>query len=143
MADDTSSCLRVNGTTTRGCTPASITITSAPSPSRPRKASASRWAWTNRDGHTSVAFMEAELSSTIATRLLPWPMTVMAGRASATVSQECQDLQQQERVPLQALEEGRRLAVAKGGVPQEQARHPHLTTPHLEEIEQQQRHRQR
>ena len=77
---------RVNGASTLGCTPASITMTSAPSPRRLTRPRASRWASANREGETSVAFMEAEVSSTITTRLAPYPLTVTAGRASAMVS---------------------------------------------------------
>ncbi len=55
--------------------------------------------------------------------------------------QQREDLQQEQRVALQALEEGRRLAITERGVPQEQARDPHLAAPHLEEIEEEQRHR--
>ena len=84
-AETTLSWSRVNGTRTRGCTPASITITSAPWPSRPMSVSASRWAWANREGHTSVAFMDADGSMTMATRFAPWPITTAAGRASASV----------------------------------------------------------
>ena len=68
--------------------------------------------------------MEAELSMTMATRLAPCPITVTAGRASADGQREQgQDLQEEERVALQPLEEGRGLAVAERGRPQEQARH--------------------
>ncbi len=84
-AEATRSCSRVNGTSTFGCTPASTTITSAPSPSRPSRPSAARCACTKREGETSVAFMEAEMSMTMATRFAPCPITVTAGRASATV----------------------------------------------------------
>ncbi len=85
-AEATRSCSRVNGTTTFGCTPASTTITSAPSPRRPSSPSAARWACPKREGETSVAFMDAEVSMTMTTRFAPCPITVTAGRASATVS---------------------------------------------------------
>ncbi len=53
-----------------------------------------------------------------------------------------QDLQDQQRIALQALEEGRGLAVAEGGLPEEEARDAHLPPPDLEEVEQEQRHRE-
>jgi hypothetical protein len=57
--------------------------------------------------------------------------------------QQGEDLQNEERVALQALEEGRGFPVAERGIPQQQARDPHLPAPHLQEIEEEQRHRQR
>ncbi len=83
IAETTRSRSRVNGASTLGWMPASMTIASAPSPSRLTRPSAARWAWTKRVGEVSVAFMEAELSSTTTMRLAPWPITVTVGRASA------------------------------------------------------------
>jgi hypothetical protein len=48
--------------------------------------SACRCPSAKREGETSAAFIEADVSSTSATRLAPCPVTVMAGRARATVS---------------------------------------------------------
>src|SRR5262252_8239357 len=80
-----SACSRswLKGASTRGCTAASITMTSAPVPRRPTRSRAWRWARPKRDGETSVAFMEAEVSRTMTIRLAPCPMTVTAGRAKA------------------------------------------------------------
>ena len=50
-----------------------------------------------------------------------------------------QQLQDQQRVSLQPLEEGRSLAVAQRRVPEEEARHHRLPAPHLEEVEKQER----
>src|SRR5215467_2882606 len=58
-------------------------MTSAPVPRRPTRSRAWRWARPKRDGETSVAFMEAEVSRTMTIRLAPCPMTVTAGRANA------------------------------------------------------------
>ena len=76
---------REKATTTRGWIPASITMTSVPAGRRLRNASASRWAATKRDGATSVAFMEADVSRMITVRCALWPLSVTAGRASASV----------------------------------------------------------
>ncbi len=46
-----------------------------------------------------------------------------------------EQLQDQEGIPLEALEEGRSLAVAERGLPEHQARHRRLTAPHLQEIQ--------
>ena len=54
-----------------------------------------------------------------------------------------EDLEDEQRVPLQALEERRRLAIAEGGVPQQEARDPALAAADLQEVEQDQRQRQR
>ena len=87
--------------------------------------------------------MDAELSMTIATRLLPCPITVIAGRARASgQGEQGEDLEDEQRVALQPLEEGRGLAVAQGGVPEQQARHRHLAAPHLEEVQEEQRARE-
>src|SRR6266700_4223771 len=48
---------------------------------------------------------------------------------------EREEVQDQEGIPLEALEEGRSLAVAERGLPEHQARHRGLTAPHLQEIQ--------
>ena len=53
-----------------------------------------------------------------------------------------QDLQDQERIALQALEEGGGLAVAQGRLPEQEARDRHLPAAHLQEVQEQQRHRE-
>src|SRR5207247_1338863 len=68
---------------TFGWTPVSITITSAPSPRRRTSWTAAACAMSKRDGLTSLAFMEAEVSSTTTTLRAPSPITVTAGRARA------------------------------------------------------------
>src|SRR5262245_17982402 len=85
MAPRAPSRSRPRAATTRGCTPASITIVSAPSPRRLTSAAAWLRATAKRDGDTSVAFIEAEVSSTTTTLRAPWPMTVATGRARATL----------------------------------------------------------
>ena len=71
---------------TCGCTPASITMISAPSPSRRTTAAASDRAASNREGETSRAFIDAEVSRTTTTLRAPSPVTVTTGRASARAS---------------------------------------------------------
>src|SRR6266545_7703766 len=73
----------LKGASTRGWTAASMTMTSAPAPRPPTRPSASRWARTKREGETSVAFIDADVSRTITMRLAPCPITVTAGRARA------------------------------------------------------------
>jgi len=63
-----------------------MTITSAPSLRRPTSWAASALATSNREGLTSRAFMDAEVSSTTTTLRAPSPIRVTAGRASATDS---------------------------------------------------------
>jgi hypothetical protein len=53
-----------------------------------------------------------------------------------------EDLEDQQRVALQALEEGRGLAVAQLGAPQHEARHRSLAPAHLEEVEEDERQRE-
>ena len=53
--------------------------------------------------------------------------------------QQREDLEDQQRVALQPLEEGRRLTVAQDRLPQQEARHPPLAAADLEEVEQDQR----
>ena len=77
---------RPSAAATRGWTPASITITSAPSPRRRTSWVACPRATSKRDGETSRARIEAEVSSTTTTLRAPSPMTVATGRASATES---------------------------------------------------------
>ena len=77
---------RPSAAVTLGWTPVSITMTSAPSPSRPTSRVASALATSKREGPTSRAFMDAEVSSTSTTLRAPSPVTVTAGRASATDS---------------------------------------------------------
>jgi hypothetical protein len=48
---------------------------------------------------------------------------------------ECQELQDQQRIALQALEERGRFAIAQLGAPQQEARHAALTPAHLEEVQ--------
>jgi hypothetical protein len=74
------------GGTTLGCTPVSITITSAPSPSRRTIVPASARAASKREGPTSRAFIDADVSSTTTTLRAPSPTTVTTGRARATQS---------------------------------------------------------
>ena len=50
-----------------------------------------------------------------------------------------EDLEDEQRIALQPLKEGRGLAVPQGGIPEQQARHRHLAAPHLEEIQEEQR----
>src|SRR5262249_58109053 len=57
--------------------------------------------------------------------------------------QEREQLQEHQRIAVEPLEEGRGLAVAYRGMPQEQAGHRSFAAPHLEEVEQDQRYRQR
>ena len=54
-----------------------------------------------------------------------------------------QELQDEERIALQPLEEGRGLAIAQRRRPQEQARHPTLAAPHLQEVQHHERQRER
>ena len=77
---------RPSGATTRGWTPASITMTSPPSPSRETSAAASRLAASKRDGETSRDFIDADVSRTTTVFCAPRPITVTAGRASASVN---------------------------------------------------------
>ncbi len=86
MAASARSRSRASAAVTFGCTPASMTMTSAPSP-RPRtSAAAPARAASKREGETSRAFIDAEVSSTTTTLRAPWPMTVATGRASARAS---------------------------------------------------------
>jgi hypothetical protein len=71
---------------TVGCTPASSTMTSAPSRSRRTSCTASPRAASKRVGDTSRAFMDAEVSSTTTTLREPSPMTVATGLARARLS---------------------------------------------------------
>ena len=54
-----------------------------------------------------------------------------------------EELQDQQRVALEALEEGRGLAIAQRRIPEEEARHRRLATPHLEEVQEHERDGQR
>ena len=130
---------------TRGCTPDSITITSAPSreppherrpppPSRARTATAT----------TSRAFIDADVSRTTTTLRAPSPITVTVGRASASVSASS--------ARIWRISSGSRCSRWKNAdasrsrsarLPQEQARHASLAAAHLEEVEQHQRQRER
>src|SRR5207244_1208156 len=77
---------RPRAAVTCGCTPASITMISAPSPSRRTTAAASDRAASNREGETSRAFIDAEVSRTTTTLRALHPVTVTTGRASARAS---------------------------------------------------------
>jgi hypothetical protein len=57
--------------------------------------------------------------------------------------QKREELQEHQRIAMEPLEEGGGFTVAHRGVPQEQARHRPLAPAHLEEVEQDQRNRQR
>src|SRR6266436_1994156 len=57
--------------------------------------------------------------------------------------EEGEQLQDQERVALLALEERRRLAIAQGRIPEEEAGHRSLAPPHLEEVQEHERDGQR
>ena len=87
IADDARSCSRLSGAVTRGFTPDSMTMTSAPGPSRPTRSRAPRLAPANRVCETSRAFIDAEVSSTTTTFCTPWPMNVTTGRARCSTGQ--------------------------------------------------------
>ena len=79
----------------------------------------------NREGETSCAFIDAEVSRTTTTLRAPCPMTVTTGRARASGQrEERQELEEEQGVAVQPLEERRGLAVADRGAPQKQARRP-------------------
>ena len=49
-----------------------------------------------------------------------------------------EQLQDEQRIALETLEEGRGLTIAQRRVPEEETRHGRLASPHLEEVQQQQ-----
>src|SRR5213079_3386195 len=111
--------------------------------SRPTSRVASALATSKREGPTSRAFMDAEVSSTSTTLRAPSPVTVTAGRASATDSAR--------RARIWRIRSGSRwsrwkkadASRSRSDGSQEQARHPSLAPTDLEEIEQDERQDQR
>ena len=101
-------------------------------------------ATSNREGDTSRAFIEAD--SVEDDHDLAGALAHHGGdgtRQRQREREQREDLEDQQRIALQALEERGRLAVAQRRLPQQQARHPPLAPAHLEEVEEHQRQRQR
>ena len=132
---------RVKGTSTLGCMPASITITSAPSPSRldqPERGALGLHEARGRDvgglhGGRAVHDDDHPLGA------VPHHGH-RRPRQRQSEGEQGEDLQEDEGVALQPLEEGRGLAVAERRVPEEQARHRLRPPAHLQEVQEQQRH---
>ena len=61
----------------------------------------------------------------------------------AAEGEQSEELEDEQRVALETLEEGRRLAIAESRVPEEETGHRGLTPPHLEEIQEHERYGER
>src|SRR2546428_2316855 len=134
---------RPSAAVTFGWTPVSMIITSAPSP-RCRTS----WTASPRDveaRRTDVVRLHRRRGIEHHHDLAGALAHHRGGRPRQRDGQreEGEDLEDQQRIALEALKERRRLAVAQRRIPQEQARHPPLAPADLEEIEQDERQDER
>ena len=121
--------------TTRAVRPAAITLTLPPAGRSLSASTAAAFAASSRFGVTSVACIDAEVSTT-RTRSPARPAgRSMNGRAARNtrISDE-QQLEQQQEAPAQPLPRRVRLDVGDEALPQQRRRHDRLVPPQLEQV---------